>query len=46
MWVLALIYDLFLVLISGGDSGGSWGEDLKNRNDRGLLNKPSDKYVC
>jgi hypothetical protein len=21
-------------------------EDLKNRNDRGKLRKPSDKYVC
>jgi hypothetical protein len=46
MWILAVIFDLFVALLSGGDAAGSWTADLKNRNDRGLLKKPSDEYVC
>jgi hypothetical protein len=44
MWVLALIFDVFIAAISGFDIASR--EDLKNGNDRDLLKKPSDKYVC
>jgi hypothetical protein len=44
MWILAIIFDVFVAVISGFDIAAR--EDLKNRNDHGLLKKPSDKYVC
>ena len=46
MWILALIFDALVALLGGEPSGSFWSEDLKNRNDRGLLKKPSDKYIC
>ena len=46
MWMIAIVFDVFVAIFGGGDLGSSWAEDLKNRNDRGLLKKPSDKYVC
>jgi hypothetical protein len=45
MWLVAFIFDLFVAVLSGGKPAG-WIADLDNRNDRGKLKKPSDKYVC
>ena len=46
MWNVALIFDFFVTLLGGEPAVSLWSEDLKNRNDRGLLKKPSNKYVC
>jgi hypothetical protein len=45
MRFVAFIFDLFVAVLSGGEPAG-WIADLDNRNDRGKLKKPSDKYVC
>jgi hypothetical protein len=45
MYIFALIFDL-LVAISEDAGVASWVDDLDNRNGRGKLKKPSNKYVC
>jgi hypothetical protein len=45
MWIFALIFDVFVALL-GGPVEALWTDDLKNRNDRGKLRRPSSKYIC
>ena len=41
-----MIFDVLVTLLCGAPAESLWTGDLGNRNDRGKLKKPSDKYVC
>lgn len=46
MWILAAIFDFLVDVVFGLETGAARAAYRDNRNDRGKLRKPSDKYVC
>jgi hypothetical protein len=43
---MELIEVLLVCILEALGIAADYREDLKNRNDRGLLKHPSNKYVC